>query len=176
MLSVHRWYCGKTVRMLGWCCCCTVFTQFLFLGMAETTQSKLGISNYWWLKATNKRIGLCNTRRVPLLHRRGRETQFDDLDIFFGTADDGILFCPNEQYSAGNQKPVFQPFGNNSAWFGRIGAPTKDFPGSGALCLSHNRYSRCARDDGGFDPTNQVLLVTTNHFLLQEKRPYSKSH
>ena len=51
--------------------------------------------------ATNKRIGLCNTHRVSLLHRRGRETQFDDLDIFFGTADDGILFCPNEQYLQG---------------------------------------------------------------------------
>ena len=41
------------------------------------------------------------THRVSLLHRRGRETQFDDLDIFFGTADDGILFCPNEQYFLG---------------------------------------------------------------------------
>ena len=25
----------KTVRILGWCCCCTVFTQVIFLGMAE---------------------------------------------------------------------------------------------------------------------------------------------
>ena len=31
--------------------------------------------------ASNKRIGICNTHRVSLLHRR--ETQFEDLHIYF---------------------------------------------------------------------------------------------
>ena len=39
MLLVHRWYCGTTVRMLGWYCCCTVFTQFLFVPITEKSGS-----------------------------------------------------------------------------------------------------------------------------------------
>jgi len=27
MLLVHRWHCSTAVRMMGWCCCCTIFTQ-----------------------------------------------------------------------------------------------------------------------------------------------------
>ena len=33
--------------------------------------------------ATNKRIGLCNTRRVSLLHRRSLNGLYGDLDYFF---------------------------------------------------------------------------------------------
>ena len=34
--------------------------------------------------ATNKRIGLCNTRRVSLLHRRSLNGLYGDLVFFFG--------------------------------------------------------------------------------------------
>jgi len=48
--------------------------------------------------ATKKRIGLLHNHRVWLCSRRGREHSFGSNDIYFGTADKGILFCPNEQY------------------------------------------------------------------------------
>ena len=69
-----------------------------FPSHAKTTQHKFGTDISWWLVATNKRIGLCNSHRVWLLHRRGLNGWFDDLDIFFGTALIPLLFYPNEQY------------------------------------------------------------------------------
>jgi hypothetical protein len=46
--------------------------------------------------------------------------------------------CSPGNYSAGKEEAVFRAFGDNSAGFGRIAAPTRDFPGS-SLYFDHNR-------------------------------------
>ena len=47
---------------------------------------------------TEKRIGRVHSRRVRLCTPRGREHSLESNDIYFGTADDALLFCPNEHY------------------------------------------------------------------------------
>ena len=44
--------------------------------------------------ATEKRIGRVQSHRVWLCTPRGREHSFGSNDIYFGTADKGLLFCP----------------------------------------------------------------------------------
>jgi hypothetical protein len=57
-------------------------------------------------------------------------------------------WLPTQNYNTRKEEAAFRAFGSNSAGLGRIGAPTRDFPGC-SLYFAHNRQVFFNKKIGG---------------------------